>query len=138
MRTKKRGAWRKMVSASDTLERARPFAAALIEREERHTGSRMSAYERVANMVGVSPSWLRKLIGRQPDVKEVAAHEFLNIAAAYRSLCLRIEAEAEQERRKATVLREQADAIIASASVVVVEPEGAERAGTAASGGDEA
>lgn len=119
-----------MVNATDTVDQTRPFVAALVEREESHTGSRMAAYERVAQMVGVSPSWLRKLLGRQPDVKEIAAHEFLNIAAAYRSLCLRLEAEAERERRKATVLREKADAVIASASVVVAEQTG--EAGTRA------
>lgn len=101
---------RTMMTAADTLDRARPFAAAMVEREERRTGSRMSAYEIVGQSVGVTASWLRKLIGRQPLVVE--HHEFLNLAAAYRRICERVEAEAEIERRKLAVLRGQADAAL--------------------------
>lgn len=101
------GQGRPMLTAPQTAEQARPFAAELVARVERQTGSRMAAYERVASTVGVSARWLRKLIGRQPI--ELAAHEYLNIVAAYRSLCERIEAEAELERARAAALRRQAD-----------------------------
>lgn len=102
-----------LLTASDMERRAQPYAAALVERQERQTGSRMGAYEQVAAMVGVSASWLRKLIGRQNVVIE--AHEFLNLAQAYRSLCERIEAAAEAERNRARELRSQADEAVESA-----------------------
>jgi hypothetical protein len=102
---------RTMTTAEDTIEKARPFVLALVQREERNSGSRMAAYERVASLVGVNPSWLRKLLGRQPGIV-LAAHELINISSAYRSLCERIEAEAERERRLAAVMRKQADEIL--------------------------
>lgn len=114
------------MTGADTLNHARPFAAALVDREERRTGSRMTAYEIVASTVGVSSSWLRKLLGRQPGLI-VEAHEFLNIAHAYRSLCERIEAEAQRERALAAALREKADAALASAPVLVPGAAGAPR-----------
>lgn len=98
-----------MLTAADLSERARPFAAALIEREERRTGSRMAAYENVASMVGVSSSWLRKLIARQPFA--IAAHHFHNLAAAYVALCERVEREAAHERQRAAALRKKADEV---------------------------
>ncbi len=109
---------RTMITATDTIEQARPFAAALVEREERRSGSRMVAYENVASTVGTSSSWLRKFIGRQPDTA-VAAHVYLNIISAYRSLCERVEAAAERERHMAAELREKADAAVKGASGVV-------------------
>lgn len=106
-----------MITASEAIGRAHPFAAALVEREERRIGSRMAAYEAVANRVGVSASWLRKLLGRQPLVVE--AHEYLNLAAAYRALCERVEAEAELERQRIAALKGHADAALESGSEVV-------------------
>ena len=95
---------RTMITAADGIDRARPFAAALVEREERRSGSRMSAYAAVARTVGVSESWLRKLLGRQPVV--VAVHEYINLASAYVASCERIEAEADRQRRIAAAAAE--------------------------------
>lgn len=106
-----------MMTASDGIDRARPFAEALVEREHRKSGSRMTAYAAVANAVGVSESWLRKLLGRQPVV--VAVHEYLNLAAAYDRLCARIEAEELNEKRRTAALREAAHAALASDPIVV-------------------
>jgi hypothetical protein len=128
---------RKMVNAADTLEQARPWAVALVENQERNAGSRMAAYERVASMVGVSPSWLRKLIGRAPEVKEIATHETMNLAAAYSALCLRIEAAAERERQAAAAMRRQADAIVQGDLGVVASAEAARRHGEKVGSGTE-
>jgi hypothetical protein len=114
---------RTMTTAEDTIERARPFVLALVQREERNSGSRMAAYERVASLVGVNSSWLRKLLGRQPGIV-LAAHELINIASAYRSLCERIEVEAERERRLAAALREKADALLESDLGMVASTDG--------------
>jgi hypothetical protein len=100
---------RTMLTATQSVDQARSLSAALVERAERATRSRMAAYEQVASMVGVSSSWLRKLIGRQPGLS-IEAHEFLNIAEAYRSICRRIEAEAELERLRFLAIGREADA----------------------------
>jgi hypothetical protein len=113
MRWPKTGQRWPMLTASCAVERARPLVAALVDRDERHSGSRMAAYERVAGTVGVSSRWVRRLLSRQ--LSEIAAHEYLNICRAYRSLCERIEAEAEHERRVAVALRRDADEALASA-----------------------
>lgn len=108
---------RSMMTAADSLDRVRPFAFALVQRDERTTGSRMAAYDTVARRIGVSPSWLRKLIGRQPVA--VAAHEFHNIVLAYRGLCERLEADAALDRALAAAIREDADAALAGTSGTV-------------------
>lgn len=126
MRTK-RAQGQSMFSSVDMLEKARPFASALVEHQERRTGSRMAAYEGVASWVGVSSSWLRKLLGRQPV--DLGAHEYLNIVHAYRSLCERIEERAAHERQLATALRGQADEAIQSALGVVDRVPGPQESG---------
>ena len=125
MQTKKAPLARKrtMITAAAIADQARPFAAALVESAEPRLGSRMRAYEQVAATLGVSASWLRKLIGRQHVA--VAAHAYLNLAAAYRSLCERIEAQAESEKLRAPAIQEQLNAVLASAPLVV---DGAEHA----------
>lgn len=99
--------------------------AALVEQEEDRAGARMTAYEVVARQVGVTASWVRKFIGRQPLVVE--AHEYLNIVSAYTRLCERIEVDAELRRQRAAALREDAHAALASAVVVVAGPPGRDR-----------
>lgn len=116
----------KPLTAEDLLSRARPLASALIEHKKRETGSKMTAYERVAARIGGSPSWLRKLLGRQPNV-DLAAHQYLNILALYRKLCERIEAEAENERRKLEALWNHADAFLDSHSSPSPHPSPAPR-----------
>ena len=103
----------KLLTAEELLFRVRPLASALIDHKRRETGSKMTAYERVASSVGGSASWLRKLLGRQPNV-DLAAHQYMNIVALYRKLCERIEAEAENERRKLEALMDHADAFLDS------------------------
>lgn len=110
---------RTMMTAAETMDQARPLAAAMVERAERQLHSRMAAYERVASVVGVSPSWLRKLIGRQPGVT-VEHHEFYNLAAAYRAVCARIEGEAELERQRFLALGRTADAALTGTVGVAV------------------
>lgn len=93
-----------MFTAHETIDQLRPIAVVLVDREERHTRSRMTAYQRIASRVGVSSSWLQKLIGRRPV--SVALHEGMNLLMAYRRLCERIEAEADHERKTMLALKE--------------------------------
>lgn len=73
-----------MITASEIQDKARRDALDLVEHEIRRLGSKMRAYGAVARVVGVSESWVRKLIGRQPVA--VAAHEYLNLETARRTL----------------------------------------------------
>lgn len=127
-----------MLTAADTQEQMRPFVAHLVDAAERTTRSRMAAYEMVSAQIGKSPAWIRKLIGRSPDVL-VAHHDFLNIRAAYQTLCRRIEIAAAHERAKADILRQALEQVVARDQGVVAGPAGTEtdRAGAGGSGPDQ-
>jgi hypothetical protein len=112
MRTKIAQDWA-AVTAEETTERVRPLLLKIVQHKVRETGSKMVAYSKVAAKIGGSASWLRKLLGRQPNV-DLAAHQFLNILSLYRKLCERVEAEAENERVRLEHLWSETDASIAS------------------------
>jgi hypothetical protein len=81
-----------MISSATITNLTRSRANALVERAERQTGSRMAAYEMVAQTVGVSPGWLRKLI-KGYEAKEPRATIYENIRAHYEAFCNRVEQE---------------------------------------------
>ncbi len=113
MRTMSNGSSKMTISAEEMRERVVPVARALVEHHEQQGGSRMAAYEAVGRWVGVSASWLRKLIGRQPI--DLGAHEYFNLVSAYRAACERIEKAGEREQAKAALIRGvTTDAIVAS------------------------
>ena len=87
----------------------RNVANAFVERAERQTGSRMAAYEMVAQTVGTSSSWLRKFIKGQ-EAKEPGWTTGWNILDQYSRICDRVEAEIETERAKILALKEKIDA----------------------------
>ena len=92
----------------------RNVAAALVEREERRTGSRMLAYHMVGQMVGASAEWVRKYISSE----EAAEPRFtvgLNLMQVYRRVCERVEQAGDRERK----LKEQIDAALESAGLLV-------------------
>jgi len=97
-----------MTGAAQITALTRSAAHALIERETRTTGSRMAAYQVVAAMIGMSPSWLRKFIGRDPETK-LSIPAALNIKQRYDRLCSRIEADAAANRARAMALKVQID-----------------------------
>lgn len=96
----------------------RNAAAALVDREERRTGSRMVAYEIVAQTVGTSAEWLRKFVSSN-GAKEPRVTVGFNLIQVYRRVCERVEQAADQER----LLRDQIDAAFESAGLVVVRAE---------------
>jgi hypothetical protein len=132
-----------MLTAADTLDHARVCAEPLVDNAKRRLGSRMKAYADVASSVGGTASWMRKLLGRQPDV-EIEAHQYLNIVSAYRTLCERVEAQAERERQRRAELMEKADAALEGVDRLVAgapsaHPRGAEAGspvGNGSRGGD--
>lgn len=92
-----------MISAVMVSNLTKARAHALVERAERQTGSRMAAYEMVAQTVGVSPGWLRKLI-KGYEAKEPRATIFENIRVSYESLCSRVEHENELDEQRLRLL----------------------------------
>lgn len=108
-----------MSSSAQVLGLTRSAAAALVEREERRTGSRMAAYHNVGAMVGASSSWIRKFVTERPEVKTPDLTTGWNILETYRRVCGRIEAEAENERAKAQALKRQIDAADAGITQLV-------------------
>lgn len=102
----KSGTGRAMMTAEQALEQIRPDLASIIAVKERSLGSRMRAYESLGSKLGRSPTWIRKVLGRAPDVT-VGLHDALNIRAAYERLCKHIadgtdaiEAENQKLRRE--------------------------------------
>lgn len=102
-----------MSTAIQTTALTRSAAHALVDRAERQTGSRMAAYEVVADKIGSSASWLRKFIAGQ-EAKEPGWTTGWNILDHYNRICERVEQEIETERTKTLALKESIDAITAT------------------------
>lgn len=85
-----------MMTAADTCDYAHPRLEALVKQAAFRRGGRMSAYEDVADLIGMSGSWVRKFLGRQPGLKP-DGHVLVNIAVAYRELCEAVEARRDTE-----------------------------------------
>lgn len=97
----------------NVAEISRSATIALVRREERNTGSRMVAYDRVSQMVGMSSEWVRAFAAGR--LKEPGLTVGFNLMMIYRNVCERVEKAAEQER----IIREQIDAALASIGVMV-------------------
>lgn len=93
---------------------SRSAAEALVDREERRTGSRMTAYEIIAQTVGMSPDWLRKYISEK-EGKEPRLTTGFNLMAMYSRVCDRVEQAGDNERK----LKGEIDAAIQSISLLV-------------------
>lgn len=92
---------------------SRSAAEALVDREERRTGSRMTAYEVIAQTVGMSPDWLRKYISEK-EGKEPRLTTGFNLMAMYSRVCDRVEQAGDNERK----LKGEIDAAIESISLL--------------------
>lgn len=111
-----------MSTAVQNASLTRTVANALVERAERQTGSRMAAYEVVAQTVGTSSSWLRKFITGQ-EAKEPGWSTGWNILDQYNRICNRVEQEIETERAKHLALKGKIDAVISSVDRVAERAE---------------
>lgn len=109
---------KKMTDATQIVDQARFAAVELVRREERLTGSRMAAYDRVGSMVGASAGWVRKFIGRNPDVRPDLIVGF-NLLQMYDRVCTRVEQEADNERSRAAALRAEHNEAVESALAMV-------------------
>lgn len=99
------------MSTVDVADVTRGAVAALVEREERRTGSRMTAYHQVAQMVGASPSWIQKFLSRSVEAKEPRLTLFQNIRASYEALCERVEQENRADELRLRCLKGDIDAV---------------------------
>ncbi len=99
----------------------RSVAAALVDREERRVGSRMVAYEIVAQSVGTSAAWLRSFLSTN-GAKEPRFTVGMNLIEAYRRVCERVEQAGDRERQ----LKESINAALESFEVLVDRAKGPE------------
>ena len=90
----------------------RSAAQALVEREERTTGSRMVAYVNVASMVGVSAEWLRKFVKQHGEAKSPDLEVGFNIMAVYDRVVSRIDANTQKVAAENAALRKQIHAVV--------------------------
>lgn len=120
----KSGTGRAMMTAEQALEQIRPDLASIIAVKERSLGSRMRAYESLGSKLGRSPTWIRKVLGRAPDVT-VGLHDALNIRAAYERLCARVESAADALEASNQELRRELDAALVGDRSVAARPGGA-------------
>lgn len=101
----------KKMSAAALTSTTRSALAALVEREQRRTGSRTLAYEIVARSVGSSSSWVRKFLARSEEVKEPRITLFQNIRASYENLCSRVEQENRADELRLKLIKGEIDAV---------------------------
>lgn len=102
----------------------------LVERAERQSGSRMVAYEMVAQTVGTSADWLRKFVNGT-GAKEPGWMVGWNlIEHCNRVLCTRVEREIDQERSKMETLKREIDAVASPITRMVASAQRAQTPGT--------
>jgi len=102
---------RNPMSAAALTSITRSALGALVDREERRTGSRTVAYEIVAQTIGSSASWVRKFLAKSDEVKEPRITLFQNIRASYDNLCSRVEQENRNDELRLRLIRGEIDAI---------------------------
>jgi hypothetical protein len=102
---------RNPMSAAALNSITRSALGALVEREERRTGSRTLAYEIVAQTVGSSSSWVRKFLAKSEEVKEPRITLFQNIRASYENLCSRVEQENRDDEQRLMFIKGEIDAV---------------------------
>lgn len=94
------------MSAAALMSTTRSALGAMVEQEARRVGSRTVAYERIAQTVGTSASWVRKFLAGSPEVKEPRIGLFLNIRQAYGNLCERIEQQNRSDELRLRSLKD--------------------------------
>lgn len=98
-----------MINSAAVTSLTRAQANELVARAERTTGSRMAAYEQVAQTVGTSAGWIRKFI-KGYDAKEPGATLYENIRASYEAFCSRIEEENRADEQRLQSYRRRPNA----------------------------
>ena len=104
-----------MVTADDELAFVRPGVVRALEILRGRGLSQMRAYEVLAGQVGKSPTWVRGIVGRDPNIG-VRLRDALNLGAAYERLCARIEGAADAIETSNNALREELHAALSGAA----------------------
>ncbi|WP_246686341.1 MULTISPECIES: hypothetical protein [unclassified Methylobacterium] len=102
-----------MMTAEAEAGLIRPQVVALVAKLRADGLSTMGAYEALGGMVGKSDTWVRKVVGRSPDVA-IRLRDALSVTAAYRRLCTSIEAAADDAAANNALLREELHAAVSS------------------------
>jgi hypothetical protein len=105
----KTGAKAPMSDVAHITDLTRAAAEQLVRSEERRLGSRMTAYEIVAERAGLKADWLRKFIGRSPRAV-LGLPAFVKIHDMYGRLCSRVEQAEATERARIVALKGEIDA----------------------------
>lgn len=111
-----------MMTADQAREQIRSPLDLLIKHHVDQGASQMRAYERVGSLIGRTPAWVQRIIGRREDAT-VGLHDAFNIRAAYDRLCARVESVADALEAGNEELRRELDAAL-----------GGDRSGTARPG----
>lgn len=105
---------------------SRSAANALVDREEHRTGSRMLAYQIVAQTVGTSSEWLRKFISEK-EGKEPRITVGFNLLELYHRVCDRVEQAGDNEK----LLKGEINAALESFDLLVDAKNGTHPSATA-------
>lgn len=98
------------------VEKARGWAEALQQAEFRGLGdTREAARYRVSRKTGVPESYLKRLRYRWEEMTDIAASQYVALQEAYAELCVAVEAKADEYERQRLQIRNQTDAVDASA-----------------------
>jgi hypothetical protein len=100
------------MSAAALTSTTRSALGLLVEKEQRRTGSRMTAYDNIAKIIGTSPSWIRKFLAESQEVKEPRLTLFQNIRANYEKLCNRVEQENRDDERRLLLIKGDLNAVV--------------------------
>jgi hypothetical protein len=103
---------RNPMSAAALTSTTRSALGLLVEKEQRRTGSRMTAYDNIAKIIGTSPSWIRKFLAESQEVKEPRLTLFQNIRASYEKLCNRVEQENRDDERRLMLIKGEMNAVV--------------------------
>jgi hypothetical protein len=121
-----------MVTAQSEADLVRPQIVAAVAKLRERGLSQMNAYAALGREVEKSPTWVRRIIGRSPDVA-IRLRDALNVSAAYERLCARIEAAADAAEASNALLREELHAALGADSPALARtPGGTPAAGAAA------
>lgn len=121
---------RTMSNAATLTRLTRTAAKELVAREERNTGSRMAAYDRIASMIGASEHWLRKFVsGYETGLPLVTGY---NILSLYESWCSRVDEKIQQEREQIAALRQEINAATPKAFGMVASSPSPQKTGEVA------
>jgi hypothetical protein len=101
----------KAMSAAALTSITRSALGALVEHEERRTGSRMVAYSAVGKAIGASASWVRAFLAKSEGAKEPRITLFQNIRASYENLCSRVEQENRADELRLKLIKGEIDAV---------------------------